>query len=106
LSVTLCQLIQLSKSFGLGFRRSAPFPTGRSNLEPTGRGLNKSTRTRNKKPGVERRANSSTHIGRICAMLDSLLSGIRKRPRSESGEGLENNIVPWFARQVPSSSEV
>jgi hypothetical protein len=57
--VTLCQLIQLSKSFGLGFRFGAPFPMERSNIEPN-----------NKKPGVERRANSSTQIGRICAMLD------------------------------------
>jgi hypothetical protein len=59
-------------------------------------------RTENKKPGVERRANSSTHIGRICAMLDSLLSGIRKRPRSESGEGLDKPDRPLNARQVPS----
>jgi hypothetical protein len=55
-----CQQIQLSKSFGPGGCRA-----------PRARRSVRRNSTRNKKPGVERRANASTQSGRIRAMLDS-----------------------------------
>jgi hypothetical protein len=81
----VCQLLQLSKSFGPGHcpERSAPG------------GTFENFSNRNKKPGVERRANPPANKRkRLRAMLDSVLSGIRNWPHFEPREGSTKLIVP------------
>jgi hypothetical protein len=56
----------------------------------------RTTSNRNKKPGVERRANPPANRNkRFRAMLDWSLSGIRNRPHFEPKTTPRNIIIPW-----------
>jgi len=90
--ITLCQLIQLSKSFG--FPWEAPHSRW---------GVQRSNR--NKKPGIERRANSSA-IRRIHSKLDWKLSRMRNDLTKAWGRQLSPRPLHLQAQTLGSIAEL
>ena len=73
----MCQLIRLSKNVGSELLSRSPYlELSLISIRAPRSWRGVQTANRNKKPGVERRANSPAK-GRVRAMLDKFLSGIR-----------------------------